>query len=57
MTKNESNVCKACGQKFEVSTTTCTKKMEGGKETIYETCSWSINYICPHCGHDNNPLK
>ena len=47
--------CKMCKREFDAATTKCGEKHLCTDGKYHADCSWSANYTCPHCGHDNSP--
>ena len=48
--------CERCNREIDIAISTCTKPYRHDDGHVYsDTCSWSANYICPHCGYDNSP--
>lgn len=48
-------ICTNCEKTFNQSTIECNEPHDRGDGVMYGSCSYSANYICPYCGHDNSP--
>jgi len=47
--------CEVCKQEFESTHITCDEEHCHTDGKYYADCSWSANYTCPYCGHNNSP--
>ena len=46
-------ICEKCRKEFNEGKTECSEPWDRGDGIMYGSCSYTIDYTCPHCNHKN----